>query len=130
EFDNSKIGRITPAGEITEFATPTSSSGPYTITVGPDNNLWFTEFNAAKIGMLRPPAATVGSSFYTLRPCRLIDTRNSNGPDGGPALVANTDRLFRLVGCGIPSTAKAVAANITVTQGNKAGQLTIYPVGD
>jgi virginiamycin B lyase len=130
EFDNNKIGRITPAGEITEFPIPTADSGAYGITAGPDGNLWFTEFRGAQVGMLRPPAATTGARFYTLTPCRLVDTRGAGGPDGGPALVANTDRLFRLVGCGVPSSAQAVAVNITVTQGSVAGSLTVYPAGE
>ena len=128
EFYNEKIGRITPAGEITEFTIPTSNSGPYGITTGPDGNLWFTEFNSAKVAMLRPPAATPGARLYPLVPCRLVDTRSGDGPDGGPALVGGTNRLFRLAGCGIPSTARAVAANLTVTQGSAGGSLTIYPV--
>jgi len=38
------IGRITPAGEITEFfAGISESSGPDSIAAGPDGNLWFTE---------------------------------------------------------------------------------------
>jgi len=37
-----KIGRITPAGVITEFAVPTTGDGPDFICVGPDGNLWFT----------------------------------------------------------------------------------------
>jgi len=39
-----KIGRITPAGVITEFDTPTAGSGPYDITNGPDGALWFSEW--------------------------------------------------------------------------------------
>jgi len=37
------IGRITPAGAITEFPLPSQGSGPYGITTGSDGNLWFTE---------------------------------------------------------------------------------------
>jgi hypothetical protein len=129
EFDNDKIGRITPAGEITEYTIPTSHIDAYGITVGPDGNLWFTEFSANHVGMLQPPAATAGARFYTLTPCRLVDTRNASGLNGGPALLANTNRLFRLVGCGIPSSALAVAANITVTGGSARGSLIIYPAG-
>src|SRR5690349_17248812 len=40
-----KIGRITPAGVITEFPLA-ASSGPSGITTGPDGNLWFTERSA------------------------------------------------------------------------------------
>src|SRR5262249_48282859 len=35
------------------------------------------------------------AAFYTVTPCRLIDTRGPAGPLGGPALVANADRFFR-----------------------------------
>jgi streptogramin lyase len=129
EFDANKIGRITPAGEMTEFPIPTPISAAYGIARGPDGNLWFTEFKVNQVGMLRPPAATPGARFYALTPCRLIDTRNASGPDGGPALLAATNRLFRLVGCGVPSTAIAVAANVTVTQGSSSGSLTVYPAG-
>src|SRR5262249_27039557 len=38
------IGRITPAGAITEFTTGiTAGAQPNEITAGPDGNLWFTE---------------------------------------------------------------------------------------
>jgi streptogramin lyase len=56
---NSKIGRITPNGSITEFPLPTHDSGntpygelPAQITTGPDNNLWFTEYFSDQIGRI------------------------------------------------------------------------------
>jgi virginiamycin B lyase len=49
-----KVGRVTPSGTITEFATPTSGSGPDFITTGLDGNLWFTEYNVGKIGKINP----------------------------------------------------------------------------
>jgi virginiamycin B lyase len=129
EFDSNKIGRMTPSGGLTEYLIPASVSGAYGITTGPDGNLWFTEFKVNQVGLVRTPAATPGARFFALPPCRLIDTRGADGALGGPALAADTDRLFRLVGCGIPSTAVAVAANITVTQGTASGSLTVYPAG-
>jgi virginiamycin B lyase len=41
-FFPSKIGRITPAGALTDFDLPSGSS-PGSIVAGPDRNLWFTE---------------------------------------------------------------------------------------
>ncbi len=71
-----------------------------------------------------------GASFYTLAPCRLIDTRNPAGPQGGPALSAGADRDFTLAGlCSIPPTARAVAVNIAVTQPTSQGNLRLYPAG-
>ena len=44
EFVGDRIGRITPAGVVTEFSAGiTPSSDPHGITAGPDGNLWFTE---------------------------------------------------------------------------------------
>jgi serine protease len=100
------------------------------IASGPDGSLWFTEFSASKIGRVAPPGATPGASFYTLSPCRVVDTRNPSASLGGPALVAGSDRLFQLAGaCGIPGTARAVAINAAVTQSGGLGHLSVYPGG-
>jgi hypothetical protein len=68
--------------------------------------------------------------FYTVTPCRLVDTRNPSGPYGGPALTANADRWFTIVGrCGIPSTAEAVSLNVTVTRASSGGDIRLYAGG-
>src|SRR5262249_33237582 len=36
--------------------------------------------------------------YFTLAPCRVVDTRNATGVFGGPALVAGADRTFPLFG--------------------------------
>ena len=54
ELVGNRIGRITPAGEITEFPVPTANSEPIAITKGPDGNLWFAEQDGEKIGRLNP----------------------------------------------------------------------------
>jgi len=70
-------------------------------------------------------------SFYTLPPCRLIDTRGPAGPTGGPALAGNgAKRLFPAAGlCGIPADALALAANVTVVFPTAPGDLRVGPVG-
>jgi uncharacterized repeat protein (TIGR01451 family) len=66
--------------------------------------------------------------FFTLAPCRLVDTRSPAGTYGGPALVAGAARAFPLFNrCGIPATARAVSVNLTVTQSTTAGNLRLYP---
>jgi subtilisin family serine protease len=68
--------------------------------------------------------------FYTLPPCRVIDTRTAAGPYGAPALAGGQERTFLLAGrCGIPATAKAVSANITVTGPTAAGDLRLHAGG-
>jgi streptogramin lyase len=42
-----------------EFPTPTRLSIPLFIVVGPDGNLWFTEYEAGKIGRIRPSNAQI-----------------------------------------------------------------------
>ena len=75
-----------------------------------------------------PPVSSTPTRFYTVSPCRVIDTRNANGPTGGPALVANGTRVFPVTGaCGIPFDARAVSANVTVVNPAATGQLRIYP---
>jgi streptogramin lyase len=41
--DSSLIARITAAGALTTFATPTANAQPYGIATGSDGNLYFTE---------------------------------------------------------------------------------------
>ncbi|HTQ79000.1 MAG TPA: M12 family metallo-peptidase [Thermoanaerobaculia bacterium] len=73
-----------------------------------------------------PPSGAL--AFYTLSPCRLADTRNPTGPYGGPALAAGAERSFVATGhCGIPSTAKAVSLNISVTGPTAGGFLSFFP---
>jgi PKD-like domain len=70
------------------------------------------------------------ADFYTVSPCRAIDTRNAAGPYGGPALAANADRTFVLTGqCNVPAGARAVSVNVTITQSSAAGDLRLYPTG-
>lgn len=65
-------------------------------------------------------------SYYTVPPCRLIDTRNPAGPTGGPALQPGTARTFTLGGaCGIPATARALSVNVTITGPAAAGFLAL-----
>jgi len=57
--------------------------------------------------------------FFTLTPCRILDTRDAVGTYGGPALVAGADRVFPLFNrCGIPATARAVSVNLAADRSN------------
>lgn len=81
-------------------------------------------------GTLRNGFAYGGRSFFTVAPCRVLDTRNAIGPYGGPALSAGGSRNFVIAGqCGIPVAALSVAANVTVTGPTSGGFLSVYPAG-
>ncbi len=71
---------------------------------------------------------TQGLRFHTVVPCRILDTRNAAGPLGGPPLQPGTSRSFPALAsaCGIPSTAKALSVNVTVTQEAAPGYLQMY----
>jgi hypothetical protein len=76
-------------------------------------------------------AATIAEpGFYSLSPCRVLDTREPVGPLAGPALVAGGDRTFGIAGqCGVPTWARAVSVNLTVTQPTAQGNVRLYPGG-
>jgi hypothetical protein len=65
------------------------------------------------------------ADFYTLDPCRALDTRTTGG-----AIACGTERTVTIVGtCGVPTGAKAVSVNVTVTQPSSAGNVRVYTSG-
>ncbi len=77
----SKVARITPSGQITEFPLLNEFSHPYSITAGPDGNLWFLALSgpdcrgyaagfepsavAAEIGSINPRGMHHVTEFLT-----------------------------------------------------------------
>lgn len=86
---------------------------------------------AFSLALAEPAAAQGGPyQFHSLTPCRLADTRNPNGPSGGPILASLATRNFPVQGlCGVPVGAKAVAINVTAVGPNGPGYLTLWPSG-
>jgi streptogramin lyase len=86
---------------IVDFSTPTASSAPYEITLGPDGNIWFAEGNAGKIGEIN--STTDAISEFT------VDTSVASksvygitaGPDGN---VWFTDSGTNSIGVINPTT--------------------------
>jgi hypothetical protein len=73
-------------------------------------------------------STTEASDFYTVTPCRVVDTRNPTGAFGGPALSSGSSRVFTLAGhCGIPAGAVAVAMNVTAVNAGGGGYVTLFP---
>lgn len=70
--------------------------------------------------------------FVPLTPCRVVDTRNPNGPFGGPAIASGTFRDFALPNgdCNIPASALAYSLNVTVVPAETLAYLTIWPTGE
>ncbi len=113
EFD--AVNRFGPAG------TAALTAGAVTLTLPA---LSATLAVTAGGGGSGPPAP---ASFYTLPPCRVLDTRNPTGAWAGPALASGVQRSFALAGrCGVPATARAVSANLTVTGAGANGYLRAF----
>ncbi|HYG63485.1 MAG TPA: hypothetical protein VEL74_12960 [Thermoanaerobaculia bacterium] len=87
------------------------------------------DFEVIELGW-QPPVATSLSdlSFYTLSPCRVLDTRQPFGPYGGPAVPPSSERVVVVTGrCGIPAGAKAISVNVTVVNPPGTGHLAFFP---
>jgi len=115
---------VTDASGNASFAAPVPvaiAPGEVVTATATDPNGNTSEFSACF------PAAL---SFYTLAPCRVVDTRRAAGDLGGPALAAGETRAFPLAGaCGIPAGAAALSVNVTVTQSTAAGDLAVFAAG-
>jgi hypothetical protein len=74
---------------------------------------------------------TTALQFVPVTPCRVVDTRLTNGPFGGPELGAGAKRDFLIPNspCGIPSNAAAYSLNVTVVPGGGLSFLAIWPSG-
>ena len=67
-------------------------------------------------GYFAPALPGPGLPFETVTPCRVVDTRGSTGPFGGPFLSADSTRSFTvpISSCDIPTNAQAYSLNMTV----------------
>jgi hypothetical protein len=103
--------------------TPARPTGTVAVTVrNPD----LQQGSLANGYFYVPPPAD--AHFYTVSPCRAIDTLNAAGNLGGPALAANGVRAFALNGtCGITINAKAIAVNVTVATPASTGEFEAFP---
>jgi len=109
------------ATRLSAFGTAALSGGSLSLDLPP---------RSARLVEVAPEGVTPSpSSFYTLAPCRLVDTRNATGPFGGPAFAAGETRSYTVASgaCGVPADARAVAVNVTVTSPTSAGALTLFP---
>jgi hypothetical protein len=87
---------------------------------------WFLD--DVRVTTCAPPGPM---GFFTLAPCRLLDTRNPQGPLGGPALGPAEERTFVLAGvCGLQEPVQSVSLNLTVTQTQGSGHLRLFAAGE
>jgi hypothetical protein len=93
------------------------------------DDLTASDFEVIQLGW-RPSTTTPPGpqDLHTIAPCRLLDTRQANGPTGGPALPLTMPRVIVATGrCGIPANAKALAVNIAVVDPPSFGNIRLFP---
>ena len=71
-----------------------------------------------------------GADFYTVPPCRVLDSRLVAGPWAGAPLAGGQQRDLAIgAACGIPMTAQAVSINVTAVDATADGHLRLFPAG-
>jgi hypothetical protein len=79
-------------------------------------------------------AASAPLSFVAITPCRIADTRGTQGAFGGPALQTGETRTYQILqsACSIPAAAKAYSLNFTVDLTGLPGLpfLAAWPTGE
>jgi len=71
------------------------------------------------VTLAEPP----GLDFYTVTPCRVVDTRTTDSP-----LTPGVITVFVITGvCGIPSDAAVISINVTVAAPTAGGHVTVFP---
>jgi streptogramin lyase len=96
-----RIGRITPAGQITEFAAGlTPNSQPTGITAGPDGAMWFTERTGGRIGRIAPDGTITEFPLPAgSQPGGIV-----NGPGGDLWYADTAGRIGRMTTAGVVTT--------------------------
>jgi len=108
---------------MTMSGSPAPMPGAWTASVYWNNSLLFSA----------PFNISLGSElqYFPVTPCRVVDTRWTAAPFGGPSMAANSTRVFSIPtsACNIPSTAAAYALNVTVVPHGPLSYLSIWPAG-
>jgi hypothetical protein len=128
------VTAVSPAGGSTAGGTAVSITGTNfqsgaTVTVDGTAATSVVFVSSTRITAVTPAHAAGTVQVVVTNPtARVIDTRLTNGPLGGPALSPGQTRTFTVTGtCGIPADAKSIAVNVTAVNPAAAGNLQIFP---
>ena len=89
------IGRITPAGQITQFADPNAAASNIYVTLeGPDHNVWFAD-NGSEIGRITPAGQITMFGVPQFNGLRVGIVDMAAGPDGDLWFTANASVTIR-----------------------------------
>jgi DNA-binding beta-propeller fold protein YncE len=120
------------AGTVSATNPVAVGDGPQSLAINATTNRIYVPNNLD--GTVSVIAGDTGLQFVPVTPCRVVDTRQANGPFGGPSLQGGTYRSFPLPqgSCNIPPVAAAFSLNVTLvpSQGGPVGYLTTWPAGE
>lgn len=87
--------------------------------------------DAATAPDLREAILTNAIPFFTVTPCRVLDTRFAPSLFGGPVMTAGSTRTVAIPqsACGVPAAAQAYSLNITVVPRGPLSYLSVFPTG-
>jgi hypothetical protein len=105
---NSTDGRVKANAAI----VPAGAGGGVTVYVSNTTDV-ILDIDGYFVSTSSSPSAL---AFYPLTPCRVLDTRNADGPLGGPNMTAGSTREFAVLSssCNIPASAQAYSLNFSV----------------
>jgi hypothetical protein len=110
----------TPAGN---YSIQAAYSGTGTLSPSSDDGRTLT--------VLPPDPASGPFVFVPVTPCRVVDTRNTDGPSGGPKLSGGSIRDFPIASSCFnpPSGTAAYALNVTVVPDSQLNYLSVWQAG-
>ena len=127
-----EIGKMTTSGTITKYPLKAFKGGasddPQKIIVGPDGNLWFTEYAAGKVGKI----TTSGTiTEYSLPEKEFSDpTAIAVGPDKNLWVTGRVNHLWRITTSGeITEYTHSLPEKLPQTEGGPTG-ITAGPDGN
>jgi hypothetical protein len=138
------LGYLTlwPTGQAQPFVSTLNSSAGEVVAnaalvpAGSNESISVYVTNATDVvldmdGYFAAPGSSGALTFYPVTPCRVADTRNADGPFGGPEMEAQSTRSFAIPAsaCNIPNTAAAYSLNVTVVPDGSLSYLTAWPAG-
>lgn len=106
-----RLGDVAP-GAASASPVHFTAAGDLVYFTANDN---VTGFELWAIG--RTELRTTPTDFFTVPPCRVFDSRSTAPLEGSSRRISITGL------CGIPTTARAVAANVTVVGGTSPGRI-------
>jgi streptogramin lyase len=111
ETSANKIGRMTPAGTLTEFSPVAGGNvAPTGIAVGADGNIWFGQRNRNRIGRITTGATPVVTESSATTSGGAEDI--AAGPDGNLWFTEpSSDRIGRITPAGVVSETQIPGSN-------------------